>query len=127
MIKWHPGYKVVIERNGYIHSCMECSRRHYYKVGEITTPRRDCGPLAVFETYEAAYAFVTRYAGAAPRVIYSCTYTKSPTKDLFFRYWYNGMRRIESFMSGLRRGTYLELPEGTDFANRVMLIERIET
>ena len=128
--KIYDGFKVVrsfvhfneynkLTGNPQIVSCFAFSGRVSYFINLWSTPLKGLGPLAVFTSFGDALGFKSKqfsHLNTGEFVIYACKYRKSKFKQL----WYN--------MAGLHR-TYLpenELPQGTDFADAVMITEEVK-
>jgi hypothetical protein len=115
--KIYDGYKVVYKLSGLIHSnilgsCFADNNRVVYNMNKWAFPMVGAGPLAVFVNKEKAMVF----RGTMPWLaVYTCKYKKSKHRQL----WYN--------MASMYR-TYKpesELPDGTDFADAVMITEEV--
>jgi hypothetical protein len=95
-------------------SCFAEQCKRLYEPFQWVMPIVGAGPLAVFVSENSASNFL--HGVRSSLRIYKCKYHKSKFKQL----WYN--------MAGLHR-TYLpenELPQGTDFADAVMITEEVK-
>lgn len=104
-MKYHIGYKVVSGESGKWHS-MQTEKLKYPELVPVKRPK-GWGPLAVFMTLETAQNF-------AYRAVFKCLYTKSRART-WWRVMSNGtiMRSIQT-------------PLGKDYADEVILIERVQ-
>jgi hypothetical protein len=102
------GYKVCSRHKKKLMSCMRfCSYAIEYVPDKVTKPKKDCGPLAVFDTLEDAASFLPFNSDE----IWKCEYEPSRGKSLFHKNYCK--RRI------------CTCPEGTRLARSVKLIERV--
>jgi len=85
-----------------------------YIPGEKTVPRPGNGPLAVFDTFEHALAFLGKTTLDYPVAIWECEWTPSE----HFSLWY---RVMDSVFNGP-----ITYPEGTCFASSVTLTKRVD-
>jgi hypothetical protein len=116
------GYKVTDPNNSSISLVDEVVRDKVvfnkgitiYKVDEWVGRKKGNGPLAVFRTYKAAKSFAERRIPWVSK-IYNCRYVPSKQKSLWIK---------DKACFSLRLSRFL--PHGTDFANKVMLIEEVE-
>jgi hypothetical protein len=76
----------------------------FYKLDEWVYPKRKCGPLAVFNSRKRALDFMRNYCGS---VLYKVRYTESKRRELWDPF-----------------STCDNVPTGTCFANKVMLLTR---
>ncbi|KKM61867.1 hypothetical protein LCGC14_1527360 [marine sediment metagenome] len=82
-----------------------------YKIGGWTKKPKKCGPLAIFDSFDAAVCFFEDYT-LANRKFYLCKYKESEEKHLYLRIGDGFLRKFD-------------LPKGTILANKVKLIEEI--
>jgi len=102
------GYKVV--RVGCVYtSSTVFSRCLTYEVGKITRPIKGDGPIAVFDNLEDARSFV-----GCTSTIFLCEYEQSLHRNLWYR-----------TNSNTRLYCDFTLPQGTDFADSVKLLEEV--
>ena len=78
-----------------------------YKVGKWTKPNEGCGPLAVFKTFEDALEFNS----SSMADLHKCLWEESSDDGL----WYISNGRVYC--------ADLDLPKGTGFASRVMIVD----
>jgi hypothetical protein len=117
--KIYDGFKVVYSLRGLIHSdilgsCCADNNRVVYDINRWVFPMVGAGPLAVFRQELDARVFASN--NRLWMAIYKCKYRKSKFNQL----WYN--------MASTHR-TYKpenELPQGTDFADAVMITEEVK-
>lgn len=108
--RWLPGWKVVYVgcRDGLL-SCTghRRGRSVVYVEGDVTYPRKDCGPLAVFKTLEKANDFWAKHFSSWSLYgVRQCAYVRGKHRAVW-----DSVCRID-----LNR-----LPAGTDTADAVML------
>ena len=106
-LKWKKGWKVIMAATR-----VSCSNGMYrsveYKKNKIVGRPKDCGPLAVFNTREAARNFAKRHLGyPRSRKIVKCLYKKSKHSRL----WVGALFSL------------FNLPEGTVLADKVKCLE----
>lgn len=89
-----------------------------YKEGELTRRKGGCGPLAVFSTIRAAWAFVDSYGCYKdyPMFPYYCTYSRSRAKTLWFPRKDGSIRRLRPY----------GMPPGTRLADVLLLGKQIK-
>lgn len=105
--KWKLGYKVVRKYGKHYASCSLNDRGYkIYKIGKVTKPNDDCGPLAVFGTRIAAVAF-----GFLDYTLCRCKYIPSSRCGLW-------IGQHDVWPAGY-------IPKGTRFADEVELIEEV--
>ncbi len=85
-----------------------------YEIGVKAFPAKDWGPLAVFKDLPSAKQFAYKHFGLASR-IFQCFYKKSKRRRL-----------VEIGTYGITKSPLSRLPEGTDFADYVVLEEEIK-
>ena len=82
-----------------------------YAIGKTTRPRRDCGPLAVFESIDAASSM---FEGVTPYSIHirvwECEYEPSQEERLY-----------------TPQGQCCSIPEGTRFASSITLTRMVDS
>ncbi len=108
------GWKVCLSKEGRHFSCWTMRGQEEYVVGVETVRRDKFGPLAVFRSRLDACAFVTSIKSKFPEryfsfTVWSCEYLPSTDHHL----WVPSM---------VGRQTAYSLPEGTVFAEKVMLV-----
>jgi len=109
MKKWHIGWKVVRVVKGRLFSAFCGMGEVEYKIGELTVPRTGCGPLAVFDCFDAAHSFVRMLTESHVKCqIVPCKYRLSR----FRRMWDRDICQ-----------TLKVLPLGTRLADKVMLVK----
>jgi hypothetical protein len=122
MSQTKTGYKVVRAINGKLLSAIEWCTTEYnkynveYRLNFQTKPKKNCGPLCVFQEPEQASDFL-RWAKAyfgCPGQIYRCEYVLSKHSEIWIP------------VSGYCE-TNEYLPLGTVFASSVKLLELIRT
>lgn len=118
----YDGFKVVYKLSGLIRSdilgsCYANNNRVVYEKNMWVFPMIGAGPLAVFAHESDAKRFdgVDR-TKRLWTVIYKCKYKKSAFEQL----WYNMETMYRSYMPKS------ELPQGTDFADAVMITEEVK-
>ena len=106
------GYKVVhVRRYHYSSAIPALATNLQYFISKWTTPKKGDGPMAVFTTYAGASSFIAylpSHHRSSQKAIFKCEYVQSKKQ-----------RHLKS-------GPYrrYDVPEHTDFATRVRLIER---
>ena len=120
--KIYDGYKVVriyidkIDCKEYFMSAFATNAKIMYCENIWVTPLNNCGPLAVFIAEEPVKQFVgirTPNDNIMSHAVYKCKYKKSQFAEL----WVRTCRVREAMWCGF--------PIGTDFADAVMITERI--
>ena len=126
-MKWLDGYKAVrVRRSGKYASYIESVGGEnfsgiHYSVGLISKPKKSCGPLCVFTSYDAAKCFIgndltiysnkTRLFGMK---IFKCKYKPSRRESVWKGYQgKSGGRNLQT------------LPQGTALATQVKLVEEV--
>ena len=120
------GFKVLGRTNDYLHSARMSPKRASttfrkacvkYRIGKVTTPKPNYGPLAVFPNLADAFWFSVSLSKEERRgemeendEIYLCLYKRSERRYLSFR--------DESCRQEI-------CPMGTDFADEVILLQKI--
>ena len=118
MSNWKQGYKVVRCRGETLLSVAVTFMPVIYKLDQMAFRRIGWGPLAVFESIEATKAFLECKAYSALDRIYRCDYLPS---------WDRVLKLYDDRWHSCKPGILEEsnCPDGTDFANAVILRERI--
>ena len=125
-MKIEKGYKVVVKRVGGVFSSL--NRSYIYCPGAWTKRRQGDGALGVFKNLNDAISFCHCPFLPYTSVIYECEYTKSKDRG-FWRF------NRESELTGQRDESKEDeftvavggsQPEGTDFADSVLLTEKVQ-
>jgi len=116
------GYKIVRVRTTVcdgittkrLSSCFITSEyKVVYEAGSWVKPQVNCGPLSVFESIETAKKFMVDHFGQRDKLqLWKCEYVRSYSTKMWtpFRRFYSAI-----------------LPKGTKLADKVKLIEEINT
>lgn len=129
------GYKVVrIDEEGKNHSYVNINRQSVEYIKDKWVGRKKhCGPLALFDSFEAAHDFIfNEYVDGIPNLasrrdfikkhhrIFECRYIKSTAEQLWSSYVdkRTGERHHCSWP--------FRMPDGTVYAHRVMLVKECE-
>lgn len=105
-------YKCVRKKNGKLYSCTTFGRVYKYKLSKFINRRKNDGPFAVFDSFLNARKFlIDFFEFGEDYIIYECEIVKSNEQCLYTDR--KGVRTAE------------ELPEGTVFADKVMLTKEV--
>lgn len=115
------GYKVVLStgKPGVFKSAiMGPTHGRHYRIGKTTTRKKGDGPLAVFRSRLRAVAFIKKHVDSPSRAyVFRCAYAPS-LDDKAYYFWYRTREGMIKY-----KKTYI--PEGTVFADTIILIEEI--
>lgn len=129
MEDWCIGYKVVgVDKKGGLHSWAFYKDRNgvrFYFVCCTTVPKKDCGPLGVFDTLEEAMETAVGFNHHVPSSIqvWMCVYRRSQAQK-FWRVVGERENVPKTFVGSVCQ-VYDNLPKGTVFASAVRLIQRV--
>ena len=121
-------YKVVSKNlTSAIYIARDLGLETQYVVGQWVSPHIKQAPLMVFEDLELAKRFINANSRYGPHRIFECEIKKSRKKWGWISVW-----NIDVFYKALRNKkkwtdliSYGEFPDGTVFADEVMLVKEI--
>jgi hypothetical protein len=115
------GFKVLYQMQGgsLISTTAPPNGEVVYRMGRWTKPRKECGPLALFASFERAVEFLTKLAGLprGTRVIWECEYVPYTAPPLP-----EGV--LEKLLWAGRLYTW-SVPKGTVRAEKVRLLRKV--
>ena len=114
-IEWKHGWKVVRKTSLDWCSATTLGNTHQYSTKYVTNHKRNCGPLAVFNSREAARKFNVDNRQLEYLTVFKCVYTKSKMPQLWFTSYAICRHRV-TCEDGL--------PNGTRLANSIRLVEK---
>jgi hypothetical protein len=121
------GYKVVrlnAEEQKLSFSSYSCAEVRYCE-NEWASPRRGCGPLAVFDNITNALNFIEyQLVPWKTLKIYKCKYVASNEKSLWFTW--PGPPAMPICPRSLSWHRFRSFPEGTVLADKVMITEEVK-
>ena len=109
-----------VETDGRLVSCSTCGAGEVgYALGDPAVPHLDCGPLAAFETLDQVRDFleIIRFKREAPYAVFLCEVdaVEPRANEHGYILWDQSGIGVEG----------INLPRGTIFCARIMLIEEI--